>query len=61
MAHAMARLLTEMGLRERVISEARERVIREFNNKALVRDLAQVYREEGIPVSGSELGESGKN
>jgi glycosyltransferase involved in cell wall biosynthesis len=61
MAHAMARLLTEMGLRERVISEARERVIREFNNKALVRDLAQVYREEGIPVSGSELGEGGKN
>jgi glycosyltransferase involved in cell wall biosynthesis len=61
MAHAMARLLTEKELRERVISEARKRVIREFDNKVLIRDLAALYRKAGIPVSNSELEGDGRN
>lgn len=61
MAHAMARLLTEVKLRERVISEARERVIREFNNKVLIRDLAALYRKAGIAPSNSALKEDGRN
>jgi len=48
MARAMTRLLTERGLRERVISEARERVIRQFDNKVLIGDLAALYRKAGI-------------
>ena len=59
MAHAMARLLTEMDLRERVISEARECVIREFDNKVLIGDLAALYRKAGIPISNFELEEDG--
>jgi len=61
MAHAMARLLTETDLRERVISEARERVIREFDNKVLIRDLAALYREAGVPASNFKLEEDGGN
>lgn len=61
MAHAMARLLTETELRERIISEARKRVIREFDNKVLIRDLAALYRKAGIPASSSELEEDGRN
>ena len=48
MAQAMLRLLTEKDLRVQVISDARERVIREFDNKALIRDLAALYRKAGI-------------
>jgi glycosyltransferase involved in cell wall biosynthesis len=48
MAHAMLRLLTEKDLRVQVISDARERVIREFDNKALIHDLAALYRKAGI-------------
>ena len=53
MAQAMIRLLTEKGLREKIISEARERVVRKFNNKVLIKDLALLYREAG--VSAPEL------
>ena len=48
MAQAMLRLLTEKDLRVQVISHARERLIREFDNKALIRDLAALYRKAGI-------------
>jgi glycosyltransferase involved in cell wall biosynthesis len=48
MAQAMLRLLTEKDLRVQVISNARERVIREFDNKALIHDLAALYRKAGI-------------
>lgn len=61
MAHAMARLLTERNLRERVISRARERVIREFNNKALIRDLVALYRKAEFPDSSIDLEADGKN
>jgi glycosyltransferase involved in cell wall biosynthesis len=48
MAQAMLRLLTEKDLRAQVISVARDRVIHEFDNKALIPDLAALYRKAGI-------------
>jgi len=48
MAQAMLRLLTEKDLRVQVISDARERVIQKFDNKALIHDLAALYRKAGI-------------
>jgi len=39
--HAM---LTDADLRRRVISAARQRVLREFDNRALVGRLAGIYR-----------------
>ena len=48
MASAMVRLLTDTDLRKRVIPEARKRVIREFDNKALIGDLAFLYRKAGL-------------
>ncbi len=61
MAHAMTRLLTDPVLRERVISEARERVIREFDNTVLIGDLAALYEKAGIPASRFELEEDRGN
>jgi glycosyltransferase involved in cell wall biosynthesis len=61
MAHAMTRLLTDSDLRERVISEAGERVIREFDNTVLIGDLAALYKKVGIPASSFELEEDGGN
>jgi glycosyltransferase involved in cell wall biosynthesis len=51
MADAMYRLLTERPLRERIISQARDRVVRDFNNRTLITELAALYREEGIMSS----------
>jgi glycosyltransferase involved in cell wall biosynthesis len=48
MAGAMARLLTEKGLRQRIISAARERVIKDFDNRMLIGDLAALYRKAGL-------------
>jgi glycosyltransferase involved in cell wall biosynthesis len=46
MAQAMTRLLTDRELRKRVIQIAKNRVIRDFDNKQLILDLAAVYRAE---------------
>ncbi len=54
MADAMSRLLTERPLRERIISQARDRVVRDFNNKTLITELAALYRKEGIMSSDSD-------
>ena len=48
MAEAMSRLLTERSLRERIIIHGRDRVIRDFNNKALINELAALYQREGF-------------
>jgi glycosyltransferase involved in cell wall biosynthesis len=45
LAGAAARLLTEPDLRARVIPAARERVLRNFDNRKLVRDLARIFRD----------------
>ncbi|MGE5255073.1 MAG: glycosyltransferase family 4 protein [Hyphomicrobiales bacterium] len=44
LAEAMMMMLTDEGLRARVIPAARERVLRSFDNRALVGQLADIYR-----------------
>ena len=46
MAEAMLRMLTDAELRTRIIPAAQQRVVRDFDNTSLVRDLAAVYRNE---------------
>lgn len=46
MAEAMLRMLTDAGLRTRIIPAARQRVVHDFDNRPLIRDLAAVYRKE---------------
>jgi glycosyltransferase involved in cell wall biosynthesis len=46
LAEAMIRMLTQAELRNRVIPAARQRVLRDFDNKALIRELANIYRNE---------------
>ena len=48
MAQAMARLLTDTDLRQRVIPAARQRVAHEFDNKMLIKELADLYRSAGF-------------
>jgi len=50
MAQAMTRLLTDGDLRKRVIHEAKNRVIRNFDNSRMILDLAGVYRAEGLGI-----------
>ena len=45
LAEAMLRLLTDGELRNRVIAAGKQHVVREFNNRKLIRELAEVYRE----------------
>jgi glycosyltransferase involved in cell wall biosynthesis len=45
LADAMLAMLTDRGLRQRAISAARERVRREFDHRALVGRLAEIYRQ----------------
>jgi glycosyltransferase involved in cell wall biosynthesis len=48
LAEAMLRLLTDVPLRNRITAVARQRVTTDFDNRQLIRDLAQVYRKEGV-------------
>jgi glycosyltransferase involved in cell wall biosynthesis len=48
LAEAMLRLLTDMNLRNRITAAARQRVAADFDNRNLIRELAEVYRVEGI-------------
>jgi glycosyltransferase involved in cell wall biosynthesis len=45
MAAAMMTLLTDLELREKIISAARDRVLKGFDNRKLIKDLVRVYRE----------------
>jgi glycosyltransferase involved in cell wall biosynthesis len=45
LADAMLTMLTDDGLRQRVIPAARDRVLRDFDHRALVGKLAEIYRE----------------
>jgi glycosyltransferase involved in cell wall biosynthesis len=46
MARAMRQLLTDDGLRARIIPAARQRVMQNFDNKTLIEGLATIYRKE---------------
>ncbi len=45
LAMAMETLLTDEALRQKVIPEARKRIVRDFNNTELIHDLAQIYSD----------------
>jgi len=45
LAAAMLAMLTDDGLRQKVIPAARERVLRDFDHRALVGALADIYQE----------------
>jgi glycosyltransferase involved in cell wall biosynthesis len=46
LAEAMIRLLTDTELRTRIISAARQRVMQDFDNKVLIREIADIYRNK---------------
>lgn len=46
MAEAVLRLMSDQMLRERIITAARDRVRHHFDNRVLIKDLAQIFREE---------------
>jgi len=46
LAEAMLRLLTDSNLRTRIISAARKRVLQDFDNKVLIKQLADIYKKE---------------
>ncbi len=48
MAEAMLRLLTDVKLRKRITAAARQRVAEAFDNRQLIRDLAELYEREGL-------------
>ncbi len=48
LVESMLRMLTDMDLRKRVIAAGKRRVKREFDNRQLIQELAEVYRQEGI-------------
>lgn len=48
LAEAMLRMLTDAQLRKRATAAGRQRVVRSFDNRRLVQDLAEVYKKEGI-------------
>jgi len=48
LAEAMQRMLIDTELRHIVIPAARQTVAQAFDNRRLIRELAEVYRSEGI-------------
>jgi glycosyltransferase involved in cell wall biosynthesis len=46
LADAMIRLLTDTELRARVITAARKRVLQDFDNKVLIKQLADIFKSE---------------
>jgi len=51
MARSIKQLLTDINLRKKVVESARTRVLEEFDNRSLIRDLAAVFAEK-IPTFG---------
>jgi glycosyltransferase involved in cell wall biosynthesis len=60
LAEAMQRMLTDPELRKRVIPAAKKRVAEQFSNRKLMRDLADVYRKEGVGCGAEGNGHSAK-
>ncbi len=48
LAQSMLRLLTDEALRKRVIAAGQQRVVRKFDNRRLIRELAAIYHDEGL-------------
>ena len=52
LADAMLRLLTDEKLRPQAIAAGKQRVVQEFDNRNLIKELSEIYRREGL---GPEL------
>jgi len=62
LAEAMVKMLTDDALRARVIPAARRRVLKNFDNRVLIRKLADIYRNEIAAFKNLEIMESdGRN
>ena len=48
LAQALLRLLTDVGLRARVIPAARRKVHRQFDNASLIDEVVRVYQQHGV-------------
>jgi glycosyltransferase involved in cell wall biosynthesis len=48
LAEAMLKMLTDDALRTRVIPAARQRVLQDFDNKVLVKELASIFIKAGV-------------
>jgi glycosyltransferase involved in cell wall biosynthesis len=51
LAEAMLKMLTDEALRARVIPAARQRVMQDFDNKVLIKQLADIYRNNIIELN----------
>jgi glycosyltransferase involved in cell wall biosynthesis len=60
LAEAMIKMLTDGELRSRVIPAARQRVLQGFDNKVLIREIADIYRNKIAAFKNLELNESFK-
>jgi len=56
LADAIMRMLKDTELRNRVIPAAREAVVKNFDNRQLIGDLAEVYRGKGIGQGAKGMG-----
>jgi glycosyltransferase involved in cell wall biosynthesis len=62
LAEAMLKMLTDDALRARVIPAARQRVLKNFDNRVLIRELADIYRNEIAAFKNLEVvGSDGRN
>lgn len=61
LAENLLRLLTDEGLRNRIIAAGQQRVTREFDNRVLIQELAGIYHKEGLGpgAKGMEQGAEG--
>lgn len=48
LAKSMLRLLTDAELRNRCIAAGKQQVTQMFDNRQLIRELAEIYRREGL-------------
>jgi glycosyltransferase involved in cell wall biosynthesis len=48
LAQSMLRLLTDAELRNRCIAAGKQKVTRIFDNRMLIKELAEIYRREGL-------------
>jgi glycosyltransferase involved in cell wall biosynthesis len=48
MARAMARMLTDKELKDRIVTDAQRYIVRDFDNKKLINHLADLFRSAGL-------------
>ena len=61
LAEAMLRMLNDGELRNQVIAAGKQRVECEFDNRQLIRELAEVYRGEGIGQGAKGMGQKSRD